>query len=422
VVAGYSGDANYQAVTGACGAAGETEVVHAVSPIFTADTPPLTGKAGTPYASYTFVASGNPKPTYGLTAGSLPTGLTLNGSSGVLAGTPSAPGSFTFTVGATNGSGTDASSGPITIVIAAGPTQITGRVTNAAGTALANICVYPYAAGATGARTADAGTCTDATGSYALNIAAAGSYNVAFFDPTATYVTQWANGQPSEAAANPVVVTTGAQTTGVNARMTGVTQITGTVTNSSSTPVANVCVYLYGAGATGARTSDPGACTNSAGQYTMHVAAAGSYNVAFFDPSGTYVTQWSRGQASEATANPVVVTAGATTTGVNAALTGVTRIVGTVTNTSGTPLSNICVYLYAAGATGARTSDTGVCTNAAGGYSMPVAAAGSYNVAFFDPSGTHATVWANGHPSEATANPVAVTSGAQTVVNATLAP
>ena len=52
--------------------------------------------AGTPYTA-TLVASGGGSLTWALAAGSLPAGLTL-GSNGVISGTPSAPGTYTFTV------------------------------------------------------------------------------------------------------------------------------------------------------------------------------------------------------------------------------------------------------------------------------------------------------------------------------------
>jgi hypothetical protein len=71
------------------------------SPTITSGTP--TGAtAGTPY-SFTVTASGTPSPTFSLTAGALPAGLQLNGSTGVISGTPTTAGSATFTITAGNG-------------------------------------------------------------------------------------------------------------------------------------------------------------------------------------------------------------------------------------------------------------------------------------------------------------------------------
>lgn len=56
--------------------------------------------------SHTVVASGSPAPTFSVT-GTLPAGLTLDRTTGVLSGTPSVAGVYNFTVVATNSIGTD---------------------------------------------------------------------------------------------------------------------------------------------------------------------------------------------------------------------------------------------------------------------------------------------------------------------------
>lgn len=65
--------------------------------------------AGTYAAEYrhSFTAAGSPAPTFSVAGGSLPNGLTLDGTSGVLSGKPMAAGSFSFLVTAGNGAGTD---------------------------------------------------------------------------------------------------------------------------------------------------------------------------------------------------------------------------------------------------------------------------------------------------------------------------
>jgi hypothetical protein len=88
----------------------------AAPPVFTAVTPPG-AKKGSAY-SYTFAASGNPAPTFSVASGSIPTGLTLNSTTGVLSGTPSAAGQFSFTVKAANGVTPNAVSNTITITVA----------------------------------------------------------------------------------------------------------------------------------------------------------------------------------------------------------------------------------------------------------------------------------------------------------------
>ncbi|WP_169739988.1 IPT/TIG domain-containing protein [Actinospica robiniae] len=93
------------------------------APAFTADTPPATATVGQPY-SYTYAATGVPAPTFSVASGSLPAGLALNAATGLLSGTPTAPGAATFTVKADNGGG-NAAVGPsttITVAASSGPT------------------------------------------------------------------------------------------------------------------------------------------------------------------------------------------------------------------------------------------------------------------------------------------------------------
>lgn len=64
------------------------------------------GTVGTPYPTQPLGASGGTGPyAFAVTAGSLPTGLSLNGSNGQITGTPSESGTFSFTVTATDQNG-----------------------------------------------------------------------------------------------------------------------------------------------------------------------------------------------------------------------------------------------------------------------------------------------------------------------------
>jgi YVTN family beta-propeller protein len=75
-------------------------------PFITSGTPPAP-QVATPY-SFTVTTRSRPAATFAVTGGTLPAGLSLNSATGVLSGTPTTPGTSTFTITATNGVGTDA--------------------------------------------------------------------------------------------------------------------------------------------------------------------------------------------------------------------------------------------------------------------------------------------------------------------------
>jgi hypothetical protein len=92
--------------------------VFAPPPVFTADSPATSATVGTAY-SYQFKASaptGEPAATFRLASGTLPSGLSLNQTTGVLSGTPTKAGTFTFRVEAENvATGTVSPSRTITV-------------------------------------------------------------------------------------------------------------------------------------------------------------------------------------------------------------------------------------------------------------------------------------------------------------------
>ena len=68
----------------------------------TTSTPLPNGATGAIYEQPLIAEGGNPPYTWSITAGQLPPGVTLSSTSGVLNGTPTASGTFTFTVQVTD--------------------------------------------------------------------------------------------------------------------------------------------------------------------------------------------------------------------------------------------------------------------------------------------------------------------------------
>src|ERR1017187_3709252 len=106
--------------------------------------PASTGQVGVAYASALVATGGVPPYTFSITSGSLPTGLTLNASTGAITGTPTAAGTFTFTAQVVDSRGTAAgtTTANCSIVIApAPPTLACPTATGTVGVAYSSALV-----------------------------------------------------------------------------------------------------------------------------------------------------------------------------------------------------------------------------------------------------------------------------------------
>jgi hypothetical protein len=111
------------------------------------------GTDGAAYSQTLHASGGTPAYTWSITSGSLPAGLTLSASSGVISGTPTAGGTFTFTAAVSDsGSPVQTKSVPLTITITSNQLAITTS-TLAAGTDGAAYSQTLHASGGTPAYT-----------------------------------------------------------------------------------------------------------------------------------------------------------------------------------------------------------------------------------------------------------------------------
>jgi uncharacterized delta-60 repeat protein len=167
----------------------------ATAPAITSGASPSTGKVGVAY-SHKFTASGYPHDVkFYLTGGSLPSGLTLDATSGLLSGTPTMAGNYDFTVSACNWVAPCATDG-VKPTIAKGDTTtaitahtpdpsevgqavtVEFNVTSAAGTPTGNVTVSDGTATCNAAATAGSCSLTFATaGTKSLTATFAGDSN-----------------------------------------------------------------------------------------------------------------------------------------------------------------------------------------------------------------------------------------------------
>ena len=159
---------------------------------------------------------------------------------------------------------------------------------------------------------------TNENGEYTMVGLAPGSYEVEFSPTPASglnFVIQYYKNKVSRAKAEPVEVVPGETKAGVNAEMRVGGEISGTVTDAwTHAPVPKAYVVATGMGGGFAGV----AYTNANGEYTIVGLASGEYKVAFIDL--TDIVQYYDDQLSLASANPVAVQQGSTTSGIDAAL------------------------------------------------------------------------------------------------------
>ncbi len=283
---------------------------------------------------------------------------------------------------------------------------MSGRVVNASGKPLRNICIF--ALGASGA-VGGAGS-TGKAGTYSIKGLGSGRYAVEFFpcfDQNYVSVLRHAR------------VVAPRATTGVDATMHRGGSIAGVVTEGSASgpPVSDLCVEVD--------SSNPDnlgsfAVTGTNGSYLATGLAAGSYQV-YFDTqclftgsSGDLAPQWYNDQATQATATAVTVKVGQTTPSVDAALqpNGDGEITGTVSaaGPSPTALAGACVTAIPLPAGSAQPV---VAVSRSSGYTLSDLFPGRYKVRFSAGCGAagYATQWWRDKASQKTATVITVGTG-----------
>jgi 5-hydroxyisourate hydrolase-like protein (transthyretin family) len=256
-------------------------------------------------------------------------------------------------------------------------------------------------------------------GTYVVGGVPAGSYQVLFSPNNSQgqdYVYQYYPGKSNAAAAQAVTVGAGQAVSNVNATLATGATVSGKVTDAATgAPVSGVYVYVYDYGNYGPNhVNTYYTTTDSTGAWSLTGYPTGLYQVQFTPRYGVnYAAQYWNAVTPKDPPTPVTLTAGSTTSNINAALKPGGQISGTVTNgMTGAPAQG--VYVSALDNSGNQFAST--TTDSSGHYTLSgLSPSASYRVEYFPPTGsTLAVEFYRGGASLAAATPVAVTLGQTT--------
>jgi hypothetical protein len=259
--------------------------------------------------------------------------------------------------------------------------NISGKVTDGIGNELENIHVKIYDQNSSHVN----GAWTDSSGNYTADCLNEGNYRI-FFDTSQTeyYFSEWYNDKDSFNTADSVPVTAESTTTGIDAVLEEGGGIKGKITNISGIGIKNVCVivYLPSGGSYVAYKY-----TDSSGGYEIKGLKIGSYKIWFNTTyaSGDYASEWYNDKDSFNTADLVSVTAGTTTTSIDAELPYTGPIVsGEVKNSVGTGIEGVIITFSNEGGTATTDSSGSYLHNVCDGWSGTATPSKTHYT--FDPS------------------------------------
>ena len=219
-----------------------------------------------------------------------------------------------------------------------------GTVTNASSNPVFNICVSAYAQGSGINDEPIGGSYTDSNGHYEVIGLPPGDYIIEFRNCAGSQnlIAEYWNNKPTAAAADPLPLTGGTVTPDINAQLATGGTISGVVTDTEGDPIIP-CATAYDADGNYAG-QDFG---NGNGEYTISGLATGTYRIYFQGcDDAQFANEYYDDKRTLATATPVDVVAGSDTPGINAQLAPGGSFSGTVTDSEGEPLENICVQAF----------------------------------------------------------------------------
>ena len=257
--------------------------------------------------------------------------------------------------------------------------SISGKITNTSGTPLAGVDVLASSATYSGSGS------TDGSGNYAIKGLAPGAYKLTVLPqtnqvgPNASYKDGYYTSLNADhftgAAASASAISVGPTRTGVNMKVATGHSISGTITDTSGTPLADATVTADNLG------HQRSAATDASGKYTIKGLTGGSQTLRISAPhtaptlqqQGYYTTNNTRHFTVVAT-NATTVTLGPSKTGVNARIPPGYSIAGKITRSGGVGVAEAFVSVSSTNGSGSAY------TSGDGTYEITGLPSGSYKV------------------------------------------
>ncbi len=267
---------------------------------------------------------------------------------------------------------------PLSDVSMTAGVSVTGTITDSGGNPIPNVNVNVNSNGSGPSGYAQ----TAPDGTYATAPIAPGSYKVQFSPTDPTFAAEYWNNQVTWNTADSLVLDTAAGPVhgGVDAQLATAATIQGTVTDAGGTPLSSVCVDANISNGNGNGWSGiNGTQTAGDGTYTLGGLPPTDVRIHFRDcSSGPHIDQWYSGQADFNSSTPLVLTAGAVQTGVDAHLATGIEVSGTVTDSGGNPIPNVSVNVNPTGSGSSAWAQT----DPSGHYTTNALPPGTYEVQF----------------------------------------
>lgn len=309
-----------------------------------------------------------------------------------------------------------------------GTSQIKGQVTTDGGvTNLSGIEVTAYLQTGVIDWYAYPSVVTGVDGSYTISDLAGGTYRVKFVDPVGNYASEYYSDKFSFELATNFDIEEGETVENINADLALAGRISGTINLDAGGTEAGLVASAW-SNASGSWRLISNAITNDTGGYSIRGLLPGNYRVMFSDSSiyipPRFVTEYYDNVLSIEDAQDVPVTAGVTTSGINASLGSYGSVSGNVKAYDGTTnLRNISVDVYRYDSAN-TTWDyfASEFTDENGNYEVYGLGTENIRVGFFDPYDQFEPEFYNDQPDLASADNIGVNLGETTAnINAQLA-